>query len=38
MSPKTASVHVTALLRKLDVSSRTEAAVRAGSLLDDPAD
>jgi DNA-binding CsgD family transcriptional regulator len=37
MSPKTASVHVTALLRKLEVSSRTEAAVRAGSLLDDPA-
>ena len=38
MSPKTASVHVTALLRKLDVSSRTEAAVRAVSLLDDLAE
>lgn len=37
MSPKTASVHVTALLRKLEVSSRTEAAVRGGSLLEDPA-
>jgi len=34
LSPKTVSVHVTALMRKLDASSRTEAAVRGGSILD----
>jgi DNA-binding NarL/FixJ family response regulator len=35
MSPKTASVHVTHILRKLDVSSRVQAAAtaeRAGLL------
>jgi DNA-binding NarL/FixJ family response regulator len=33
MSPKTASVHVSAILRKLGVSGRTEAAVRAAGLI-----
>src|SRR5690606_17944692 len=32
ISDKTASVHVSAILRKLGASSRTEAAVRAGEL------
>ncbi len=33
ISDKTASVHVSAILRKLGVTSRTEAAVRAADLL-----
>lgn len=33
ISDKTASVHVSAILRKLGVTSRTEAAVRAATLL-----
>jgi DNA-binding NarL/FixJ family response regulator len=40
MSPKTASVHVTNILRKLEIRSRVQAAAIAGELgmLDDAAD
>jgi DNA-binding NarL/FixJ family response regulator len=40
ISPKTASVHVTHILRKLDVATRVQAATvaeRAGLLMADPA-
>ncbi|WP_170154368.1 helix-turn-helix transcriptional regulator [Protaetiibacter intestinalis] len=35
LSPKTVSVHVTAILRKLGASTRTDAAVRGARLLGD---
>jgi DNA-binding NarL/FixJ family response regulator len=33
LSPKTVSVHLSAVMRKLGASSRTEAAVRGAHLL-----